>query len=756
MGCLLLVHLASNPSAEVGGAAGGQEEADAGGGLGGAGRGGGAGPGRGASVAWPAKGGGKHGVVMGADVGVWEGLGRAGHASDAGPGPNASASRSAGGVVPGSGDDGGPRGAPCASAADCSAGQACRDGHSGKVVGALEHCPVHSSCFCRAALQADRQQHRQPIVRIATVTSTTISATTTEAMYIDGPRVAGGAWYGLCYSTAGSRASAEAACSADANCTVLHDKGCTNTGVRYCFSVINDIVANFESLDSDACTYIRYQITTSTVSTSTIGSSTWASETSTATTTTAMYIDGPRVAGGAWSGLCYSITGSRASAEAACNADSNCIALHDKGCTNTGVRYCYSTVSEIVANFEGLDSDACTYIKYQVTTSTVSTATTLTGTTATTVVGAVSMTATSITTTSTTISTEALYIDGPRVASGAWSGLCYSITGSRASAEAACNADSNCIALHDKGCTNTGVRYCYSTVSEIVANFEGLDSDACTYIKYQVTTSTVSTATTLTGTTATTVVGAVSMTATSITTTSTTISTEALYIDGPRVAGSAWSGLCYSVAGSRASAEVACNADSNCVALHDKDCTNTGVRYCYSAVSEIVANFEGLDSDACTYVKYQVTTSTVSTTTTTAGSTSATTTTAGAGPATATTDFATATTGSVTATTGSVTAGSTTATSNSESSTTAATTIGITATTITSTGALYIDGPRVAGAAWSGPCYSTTGSRASAEAACNADLNCVALHDKNNCHNDCRGRVYDCYKYHHDQYDYIH
>eukprot|EP00959_Pyramimonas_sp_CCMP1952_P409270 8577344-Pyramimonas_sp.AAC.1 len=67
------------------------------------------------------------------------------------------------------------------------------------------------------------------------------------------------------------------------------------------------------------------------------------------------------------------------------------------------------------------------------------------------------------------------------------------------------------------------------------------------------------------------------MTATSITTTITTISTEALYIDGPRVAGAAWSGLCYSVTGSRASAEAACSADSNCVALHDKDCTNTGV-----------------------------------------------------------------------------------------------------------------------------------------------------------------------------------
>ena len=97
------------------------------------------------------------------------------------------------------------------------------------------------------------------------------------------------------------------------------------------------------------------------------------------------------------------------------------------------------------------------------------------------------------TTTLTTVSTEAFYIDGPRVAGGAWSGLCYSTAGSRASAEAACTADISCVALHDKGCTNTGVRYCFSAVSEIVAIFDGGDSDACTYVRYQVTTSTGST-----------------------------------------------------------------------------------------------------------------------------------------------------------------------------------------------------------------------------------------------------------------------
>ncbi|CAK0878881.1 unnamed protein product, partial [Prorocentrum cordatum] len=427
-----------------------------------------------------------------------------------------------------------------------------------------------------------------------------------EALYIDGPRVASAAWSGLCYSPSSSRAVAEAACNADPDCTALHDNDCTDIGVRYCYSAISDIVANWEGTNSRACTYIKYQVTASTLSTTTsVGVSATATTDSSAASTSlttrsaeALYIDGPRVASSAWSGLCYSPPSSRADAEAACNADPDCTALHDNDCTDTGVRYCYSAISDIVANWEGTNSRACTYIKYQVTTSirtttrsstmsSGSTASTLSGTATRSVTSTTAATTTTITATViTSTATDALYIDGPRVASSAWSGLCYSPPSSRADAEAACNADPDCIALHDNDCTNTGVRYCYSAISDIVVNWGGTNSRACTYIKYQVTTSTLSTTTS----------------------TIATVSTEALYIEGPRVASAAWSGLCYSPSSSRADAEAACNADPDCTALHDNDCTNTGVRYCYSAISDIVVNWEGTDSRACTYIKYQVTT----------------------------------------------------------------------------------------------------------------------------------------------------
>ncbi|CAK0878878.1 unnamed protein product, partial [Prorocentrum cordatum] len=210
---------------------------------------------------------------------------------------------------------------------------------------------------------------------------------------------------------------------------------------------------------------------------------------------------------------------------------------------------------------------------------------------------------------------------------------------------AACNADPDCTALHDNDCTDTDVRYCYSAISDIVANSEGTDSGACTYIKYQVTTSTRTTKTsstessstissmtdtsTLSGTatssatltftissfsvtvttssssaSSTTTISAATSIATTFSgaasTTLTSVSTDALYIDGPRVASAAWSGLCYSQPSSRADAEAACNADPDCTALHDTDCTNTGVRYCYSAISDIVVNWNGTNSRACT------------------------------------------------------------------------------------------------------------------------------------------------------------
>ncbi|CAK0854748.1 unnamed protein product [Prorocentrum cordatum] len=90
--------------------------------------------------------------------------------------------------------------------------------------------------------------------------------------------------------------------------------------------------------------------------------------------------------------------------------------------------------------------------------------------------------------------------------------------------------------------------------------------------------------------------------------TETAAAAEALYIDGPRVASFAWSGpCCYSTASSRVNAEAACSADPDCYVLRDNDCTDTGVRYCYSAISDIVANWEGKNSRACTYVKNQPT-----------------------------------------------------------------------------------------------------------------------------------------------------
>ncbi|CAK0790472.1 unnamed protein product [Prorocentrum cordatum] len=81
-------------------------------------------------------------------------------------------------------------------------------------------------------------------------------------LYIDGLRLASDAWYGLCYSTAFSRANAEAACSADPDCYALHDTDCAKICVRYCYSVIGGTVAKQNGTNRRSCTYVKNQLTT--------------------------------------------------------------------------------------------------------------------------------------------------------------------------------------------------------------------------------------------------------------------------------------------------------------------------------------------------------------------------------------------------------------------------------------------------------------------------------------------------------------
>ncbi|CAK0891744.1 unnamed protein product [Prorocentrum cordatum] len=301
--------------------------------------------------------------ASGTEAGVWGGLARAGHASSEGPGQNGSVSAWAGGLPPGPGGGGPPGSSRCVRAADCAAGQVCTRSGSGEVVRGPQQCLVDSACFCTAASRVDRQ-----------------ALLSQNDIYVDGPRVTRGAWSSLCYSAIYTESEAAALCTAEAGCTVLYSQYC-NDDYRVCFSSIADIAAKWAGVNSDACTKILYEVATSTGITSTrdalypdgrrLDGTSTSTTAITSTSTGALYIDGPRVASSAWSGLCYSSSTSRTNAEAACNADPDCIALHDIDCTDLGVRYCYSAISDIVANWEGTDSRACTYVKYQVTTSTL-------------------------------------------------------------------------------------------------------------------------------------------------------------------------------------------------------------------------------------------------------------------------------------------------------------------------------------------------------------------------------------------------
>jgi hypothetical protein len=222
--------------------------------------------------------------------------------------------------------------------------------------------------------------------------------------YAEGPRVSNFAW-SVCSEWSGTKQAAQVRCNADPNCTVVYDWSCDGVKWRYCSGPTIATVAA-TGPDTDACTMVK------------------------------AFVDAGPVTNAAFAG-CSDWAGSLLEAQARCNADPACSMVHDFNCDGWSWRYCIGKLESHTSR--GSDTSGCGMVKAH----------------------------------------ALAYTDGPRVSNQAID-HCSTWTGTLPEAHARCESDPLCASLFDWRCDGLHWRTCSTTISEMRAISDKVDS--CTKV----------------------------------------------------------------------------------------------------------------------------------------------------------------------------------------------------------------------------------------------------------------------------------